>query len=216
MDILKLVPIIRGAYLDAGCLAFVLSGDSDNGISKLPELSLPSLKALLSTGAAADPGASENALSPADLSVLGKEARASLSGLRNGDGSFPSALRVEGLGDFFAAETLAEAERLKKGTGADTRILPRADSNRNDVVRGRVSLVTGGAQGFGAEIVRGLVDAGSFVFIADINKDGAEAFASRFNKDGRKRAAAIFRRRPSPTRFRRACAWRIWATWAVR
>lgn len=40
-------------------------------------------------------------------------------------------------------------------------------------ISGRVALVTGGAQGFGAEIAKGLVDRGCFVFIADLNAEGA-------------------------------------------
>ena len=42
-------------------------------------------------------------------------------------------------------------------------------------ISGRVALVTGGAQGFGAEIAKGLVDQGCFVFIADLNGEGAVA-----------------------------------------
>lgn len=42
-------------------------------------------------------------------------------------------------------------------------------------ISGRVALVTGGAQGFGAEIAKGLVEQGCFVFIADLNGEGAAA-----------------------------------------
>lgn len=42
-------------------------------------------------------------------------------------------------------------------------------------ISGRVAVVTGGAQGFGAEIAKGLVDQGCFVYIADLNGDGAKA-----------------------------------------
>ncbi len=42
-------------------------------------------------------------------------------------------------------------------------------------ISGRVALVTGGAQGFGAEIAKGLVEQGCFVYIADLNGDGAAA-----------------------------------------
>lgn len=42
-------------------------------------------------------------------------------------------------------------------------------------ISGRVALVTGGAQGFGAEIAKGLVEQGCFVFIADLNAEGAAA-----------------------------------------
>ena len=48
-------------------------------------------------------------------------------------------------------------------------------------------MVTGGAQGFGAEIVRGLVDSGAFVYIADLNADGAAALAAELGE----RTAAI-------------------------
>ena len=43
---------------------------------------------------------------------------------------------------------------------------------------GKVAVVTGGAQGFGAEIVKGLVASGAFVYIADLNGDGAAALAA--------------------------------------
>lgn len=42
-------------------------------------------------------------------------------------------------------------------------------------ISGRVALVTGGAQGFGAEIAKGLVEQGCFVYIADLNGEGAAA-----------------------------------------
>lgn len=45
-------------------------------------------------------------------------------------------------------------------------------------VSGRVAVVTGGAQGFGAEIVRGLIGEGCFVYIADLNGEGAARFAA--------------------------------------
>ncbi len=53
---------------------------------------------------------------------------------------------------------------------------------RDGVVRGKVSVVTGGAQGFGESIVRYLVDAGSFVFIADLNLEGARRLADELNR----------------------------------
>ena len=45
---------------------------------------------------------------------------------------------------------------------------------RADVVRNKIALVTGGAQGIGEEIVRNLAAAGAIVFIADLNIKGAE------------------------------------------
>ncbi len=52
---------------------------------------------------------------------------------------------------------------------------------REDVVKGRVAVVTGGAQGFGEQIVRELVGHGARVFIADLNLDGAAALSSELN-----------------------------------
>lgn len=58
---------------------------------------------------------------------------------------------------------------------------------RASVVAGRVALVTGGAQGFGEEIVRSLHASGAWVFIADLNIDGASALAAELGE----RATAV-------------------------
>lgn len=55
--------------------------------------------------------------------------------------------------------------------------------SRNDTVRGKTVLVTGGAQGFGEGIVRSLVKKGAFVFIADMNRNGAERLSSQINRE---------------------------------
>ncbi len=55
--------------------------------------------------------------------------------------------------------------------------------NRAEVVRGKIALVTGGAQGFGAEISRGLAESGALVFVADVNLAGAECLAASLNAD---------------------------------
>jgi sorbitol-6-phosphate 2-dehydrogenase len=58
-----------------------------------------------------------------------------------------------------------------------------ADANaRNDVVRNRIALVTGGAQGFGEQIVRALAASGGIVFIADLNLGGAQKLADEINE----------------------------------
>jgi sorbitol-6-phosphate 2-dehydrogenase len=54
---------------------------------------------------------------------------------------------------------------------------------RPAVVKDRAALVTGGAQGFGEEIARGLVSAGALVFIADLYKPGAEKLAAALNRE---------------------------------
>ena len=46
-----------------------------------------------------------------------------------------------------------------------------------------VAVVTGGAQGFGEEIVRSLVAHGARVFIADLNFDGATSLSEELNAE---------------------------------
>lgn len=48
-------------------------------------------------------------------------------------------------------------------------------------VAGRVSVVTGGAQGFGEGLVRALAASQSYVWIADLNAEGAQALARELN-----------------------------------
>jgi sorbitol-6-phosphate 2-dehydrogenase len=62
-------------------------------------------------------------------------------------------------------------------------------ASRSTVVKNRAVLVTGGAQGFGEEITRGLVSAGAQVFVADLNKAGAEKLAAALNGEHGKTAA---------------------------
>jgi sorbitol-6-phosphate 2-dehydrogenase len=63
-------------------------------------------------------------------------------------------------------------------------------AERADVVKNRITLVTGGAQGIGEEIVRNLAAAGALVFIADLNLEGARKLADQINA-GEKRTAAL-------------------------
>jgi len=69
---------------------------------------------------------------------------------------------------------------------------PAASTDRGDVIRGKVAVVTGGAQGFGEEITRGLVAQGAFVAIADLNLEGAQKLADELNRQaGRPAALAV-------------------------
>jgi len=53
--------------------------------------------------------------------------------------------------------------------------------DRNDIVRNKIAVVTGGAQGFGENIVRKLVESGCFVFIVDLNIKGACQVSEELN-----------------------------------
>jgi len=54
-------------------------------------------------------------------------------------------------------------------------------SNRNNIVKNKIAVVTGGAQGFGESIVRELAKSECLVFIADINIKGANQLAEELN-----------------------------------
>jgi len=54
-------------------------------------------------------------------------------------------------------------------------------SNRNNIVKNKIAVVTGGAQGFGESIVRELTKSECLVFIADINVKGANQLAEELN-----------------------------------
>ncbi len=93
-----------------------------------------------------------------------KQAWATLSA-----GTIPSAIQVEGLGCF---SIQVEA--------------PAIAANRADVIRGKIAVVTGGAQGFGEEITRGLIANGAFVVVADLNLGGAEKLVTELNREAGK------------------------------
>ncbi len=80
---------------------------------------------------------------------------------------------VEGAGGFLLGADYDDAVN-----GTDT---APVRTGRDAVVNGKVCVVTGGAQGFGEAIVRGLVDHGALVFIADMNAQGAERLAQELN-----------------------------------
>ena len=99
--------------------------------------------------------------------------------------------------NYLCAPDFAGIEKIRKGeTGepwnAANCLNETADfgASRSFVVKNRIALVTGGAQGFGEEITRGLVSAGAFVFIADLNREGAEKLAANLNRENGKTVAS--------------------------
>jgi len=74
-------------------------------------------------------------------------------------------------------ESLDIRHRLAIDAPGDERLL--SSTARASVVKGKIAFVTGGAQGFGAEIARGLAQSGAVVWIADINLPAAQRFAQQ-------------------------------------
>lgn len=93
----------------------------------------------------------------------------------------PASVTLEGIGDDLVAALSGAASSLGlpgvievDGERFEVRAVAPASEK---LVSGRVAVVTGGAQGFGEELVRGLVAEGCFCFIADLNIAGARALA---------------------------------------
>ncbi len=81
---------------------------------------------------------------------------------------------------------IAESYDFARGAGTEP------FTGGNPIVKDKVALVTGGAQGFGEGMVRQLVEAGAYAYIADMNMEGAEKLAADLNKTaGSTRAFAL-------------------------
>ena len=113
--------------------------------------------------------------------------REAFSAFTKQQGRFPATVAVEGeewtlgIGDSLDAAS--------EGSGTDRDPSQRGSSARADIMRGKISLVTGGAQGFGEGFVRGLIQEGGFVYIADMNLDRAQELAETLNREAKERVA---------------------------
>ncbi|MDR2740559.1 MAG: SDR family NAD(P)-dependent oxidoreductase [Treponema sp.] len=115
----------------------------------------------------------KNGDSTEDLYWIDRDLDAVRKRMAEGDGALLEVVRDQ--------LSLMEEQALSSGLDA---------AGRSNVVKGRIAVVTGGAQGFGEEIVRGLAASGALVFIADLNIEGAEKLARGINA-AEKRTAAV-------------------------
>ncbi|HKL57187.1 MAG TPA: SDR family NAD(P)-dependent oxidoreductase, partial [Sphaerochaeta sp.] len=92
---------------------------------------------------------------------------------------YPAVIGIEGRDIQFALGTNYDEAVRGEGVSAIVSLPPSSD--RNDVLRDKIALVTGGAQGFGEGMVRTLSEMGAFVYIADMNRQGAEDLAASLN-----------------------------------
>jgi len=118
-----------------------------------------------------------DSLQTADLTCSAEElAERFVPGMRS--------VQVTGVGGFLLGEDYEDAVQRTEDAPVRT--------GRNAVVSNKVCVVTGGAQGFGEEFVRELVDHGATVFIADLNVEGAGRLAAQLNrKQGRSIAFGV-------------------------
>lgn len=174
MSAAVVAPLVRGAVLNAsGRPCVVVAGESEKSAQGVVVIDL---------GTAVVGGTLDEA----------KAAEVLTAALDRCATALPGGVRVTAGGEsllLWIGATLDEARaRRTAGDGSAwsterSVVDQRAATLRGDVVRNRIALVTGGAQGFGEEIVRGLTASGALVFIADLNVAGAERLAAALNSE---------------------------------
>jgi sorbitol-6-phosphate 2-dehydrogenase len=185
-------PLLRGALIERSGGPWIVSWEAPSAPGGASAGPAPKPAA----GPPDDPAAElALELDPGDEQAAAAKLAAALAAGVFGEGNrIPLRVKISSGGREFlylSAPDYEGIERIRKGeqTGA---WVPGGSSagraadyglSRARVVKNRVALVTGGAQGFGEEIVRGLVSAGALVYIADLNREGAEKLAAGLNGD---------------------------------
>ena len=101
---------------------------------------------------------------------------------------YPKSVKVEGEG-----WSLGLGRTLEEAKGAQGAPYAKRVVTRGNIMERKVSLVTGGAQGFGEGIVRGLIAEGGIAYIADMNLEGAQTLATQLNSEaGREVAIPLY------------------------
>lgn len=103
------------------------------------------------------------------------------------ESSLPPRLSISGVGAFALGSDPDQLERNSAGDSSPVNLGHRR--GLADTLRKRIAVVTGGAQGFGRELVLRLVESGAFVWIADMNGEGARSLASEINREQNSRRA---------------------------
>lgn len=87
---------------------------------------------------------------------------------------------------YISAPDFEKLESVKNNSHKENWEIAHIKLTRNEVVKNKIALVTGGAQGFGEEIVRGLIEHGAIVCIADLNGEGAQKLSDTLNSEYKK------------------------------
>ena len=187
----SIAPLIRGLYLqNSGRSVIVLAGDSLVEADCTIDMGPAFQNGLFNENMAAKIASETCAAWLFEQEPSGVEALHEKSHVKQ----LPSCVRVQtatGIGTFWVDWDLDSCRNRMKNQDRKPLQVPAATGqapsyeqlfqNRIRVAEGKVALVTGGAQGFGEELVLGLVGAGALVFIADLNYEGAQALANRLN-----------------------------------
>jgi len=174
-----IAPILRGLILAESSFSCMVK--SRSGSEPCPKESLRLVLKGVGPDSTTDDGALAAALREA---MAPREAQAIRNQLRSGDTCLDIENdRGESLARFhlIPLEPLDRRYRVAAQSPGDASLLSSAP--RAQVVRGKIAFVTGGAQGFGAEIARGLAHSGATVWIADINLPAAQAFARELSAE---------------------------------
>jgi sorbitol-6-phosphate 2-dehydrogenase len=174
-------PIVRGLYLEQlGRPVVLVTSDSSATSYDALTVELPA-----SLDAAAETAVAE-ALKAALAAWRGKKGGSALPGCILVNSPSASATYWPGLSYDEAKARVDSRDLSPFAPAAKEEISPLSASGRSQVMEGRVALVTGGAQGFGEEIVRGLASSGAIVYIADLNMAGAEKLSRTLNAEAGK------------------------------
>ncbi|MGB4407274.1 MAG: SDR family NAD(P)-dependent oxidoreductase [Sphaerochaeta sp.] len=111
-----------------------------------------------------------------DVTARWKSELSTYCGKRN---LYPAVIGIEGRSIQFGLGT--NYDEAVRGEGVSSIVSLPPSTSRSDVVRDKIALVTGGAQGFGEGMVRALSELGAFVYIADMNSQGSEDLAASLN-----------------------------------
>lgn len=93
--------------------------------------------------------------------------------------SFPPTIFIEKEDWAMGLGTTIDEARAARGVSKSP--FEKGSSDRCAIMKRKISLVTGAAQGFGEGIAEGLAKEGCFVYVTDRNKEGAQKVAERLN-----------------------------------
>jgi len=180
-----IAPMVRGLFLDAagGPVQVRLAGNgrsasSAKGLATAKSASTArSMSIALPSSLTKEDGALDEEKTAAEL-----RRRFAQSGSKGAD--VISVNDLPGFVEVLLGEERLSFEVLHSSTKPRDSLPENSALGRSSVVAGKIALVTGGAQGFGAEIVRGLAASGAFVYIADLNYEGAQRLSAELSESG--------------------------------